>query len=184
MLTFGDTPVPYAVSWTAENRFFTAPCPHADGRIAICQDVNPGVGKPMFGKPHSQRQREVVARGLCDLCAKPLRNRTKVSLSHAGVRTNGAEGPAIMQVEPMLHRECAAISMKHCPSLRRDIRQGTLFIRQVLRWRVQFAVMAPEYVHHYVPDYVLNKADRFVGAAKVELLEWRDREEAWLCRVS
>jgi hypothetical protein len=35
----------------------------------------------------------------------------------------------VLQVEPLLHRECAAISMRHCPSLRRDFSNGTLEIR-------------------------------------------------------
>ena len=178
-LTYGNTPVPYTVSWTGEDEFFVARCPHAK-MDAICQKVAPGVGQPRFGKPHSQRQRETIARGLCDLCGKPLRDRTKVSLSHARLRSNGADGPAILQVEPLLHRECAAASMKFCPSLRRDISGGELNIRQVHRYRVQFAIMSPVYVGEYVPGYVAKPSDRIVGHAKVELVAWLDRDEAWL----
>jgi hypothetical protein len=180
MLTFGNTPVPFTVSWSAEERQFVARCRFADGRPALCQEHHPGEGKPLFGKPHNVRQRQAIGEGLCDLCGKPLRNRTKVSLSHATVRNNGAEGPAVMQVEPLLHRECAAICMRFCPSLRRDIQQGTLMIRQVTRFRVQIALMSPEFIHHYVPEYVKNSADRIAGHAKVELLAWKDRDEDWL----
>ncbi len=66
--TYGGVPVPYTVSWSAEESFHVAHCPHGRG-IAICQAVAPGQGKPRFGKPHSQRQREAIASGLCDLCA-------------------------------------------------------------------------------------------------------------------
>lgn len=178
-LTFGNTAVPYTVSWTGEESFFVGDCPHAKMR-AICQTVAPGTGQPRFGKPHSQRQRETIARGLCDLCARPLRNRTKVSLSHARMMVHGAEGPAVLQVEPLLHRECAALSMRFCPSLRRDIAAGTLMVRQVSRYRVQFAVMSPVYIAAYVPCYVARPDDRIVGHAKVELLDWTDRDAAWL----
>jgi hypothetical protein len=178
-LTFGNAPVPYTVSWSGEERFFVAVCPHAH-RQAIRQASAPGEGKPLFGKPHSDRQREAVARALCDICGKPLKNRTKVSLSHARPRSNGATGLNVLQVEPLLHKECAAISMQFCPSLRRDIRAGTLMVRQVARWRVQFAIMGPEYVSHYVPGYQASPADRIVGHAKVELLMWTDRDEDWL----
>lgn len=178
-LHFGNTPVPYTVSWSGEEKFFIAPCPHAK-LLAISQDVAPGVGRPRFGKPHSQRQRETIARELCDICGRPLRNRTKVSLSHARLMNHGAAGPAILQVEPLLHRECAALSMKYCPSLRRDIAAGTLRIRQVNRFRVQFAIMSPIYVATYVPGYVAKLDERIVGHAKVELVEWIDRDEAWL----
>lgn len=176
---FGNAAVPYTVSWSGEDQFSIERCSHAR-MMAICQSVAPGAGKPVFGKPHSQRQRKTIALGLCDLCGKSLKNSTKVSLSHARVRSNGADGPCIMQVEPLLHRRCALESMKFCPSLRRDIAAGTLMIRQVNRYRVQFAIMGPEYVHHYVPDYIAKPTDRIVGHAKVELIRWKDRDEAWL----
>lgn len=179
MLHFGDAPVPYTVLWSAEDRTFVGICAYCT-RPALCQDVAPGVGRPLFGKPHSQRQRETITLGLCDLCGKPLKNRTKVSLSHARMRLIGAEGPCVMQVEPLLHRECAAESMRYCPSLKKDIAAGTLMIRQVLRYRVQFAVMAPEFISHYVPSYAPNPSDRIVGHAKVELQRWIDRDEPWL----
>jgi hypothetical protein len=178
-LTFGNTPVPYTVSWTEEEQFFLDRCRYF-GRLAICQKVAPGEGQPRFGKPHSQRQRETIARGLCDLCGRPLSHRTRVSLSHARPIVHGAEGMAILQVEPLLHRECAAQSMQFCPSLRRDIRAATLMVRQVTRWRAQCAVMSPEYIGSIISDYEPKPEDRILGHAKVELLAWIDRNEAWL----
>ncbi|MET4720701.1 hypothetical protein ABIF63_004807 [Bradyrhizobium japonicum] len=178
---FGNTAVPYTVSWTGEERQFVGGCPHARAP-ALRMHSAPGVGKPQFGKPHSDRQREAIARGLCDLCGKPLKNRTKVSLSHARDRTNAAHGSTtgILQVEPLLHRECALESIKFCPSLKRDIAAGSLMIRQVNRYAVQFAIMAPEYIQHYVPDYQPSAKDRIVGHAKVELIRWIDRDLDWL----
>jgi hypothetical protein len=177
---FGNTAVPYTVSWTSEEKQFVGHCEYA-GRRALCMPISPGIGKPQFGKPHSNRQREAIAVGLCDLCGKPLKNRTKVSLSHARVRSNAAEGgTGILQVEPLLHRECALESMKFCPSLKRDIASGSLMIRQVNRYRVQFAIMSPEYIQHYVPDFTPSPSDRIIGHAKVELMRWIDRDPDWL----
>lgn len=181
--TYGGVPVPYTVSWTGEAATFIGTCPFT-GQRAICQAVAPGEGKPKFGAPHFQRQREAIARDLCDTCGRPLRNRTKVSLSHARPRLNGAAGPAILQVEPLLHRECAALSMRHCPSLKRDVRNGTLMVRQVRRHRVQVAIISPQHIHEYVPAYVASADDRILGHAKVELLTWADRDAAWLERVT
>lgn len=175
-LTYGGTPVPWTVSWTDEDRISIGRCPFSGGRKALVQPSSPGVGKPLFGKPHANRQRECIARDLCDLCAKPLTLRTKVSLSHARPQPHGAEGWAVLQVEPMLHKECARISMRFCPALRRDIREGTLRVRQVLRYRVQFAIMDEVYC-----ESVAGEATRAVGHAKVELIKWVDRDEAWLC---
>ncbi len=178
-LIFGNVPVPWTVGWTGEDSFSVERCPIA-GHRAICQIEAPGVGKPAFGKPHWNRQRKCIAEGRCDLCAKPLKLATKVSLSHARPVGHGAEGLAILQVEPLLHRACAATSLKHCPSLRRDVEAGTLMVRQVTRYRVQFVVMAPEFISHYVPGFGAKINDRIVGAAKVELVTWADRDAAWL----
>lgn len=174
-LMYGGVPVPNTASWTAEEAFTVGRCCFADWRLSILQTEAHGQGKPQFGKPHSQRQRQAIVEGLCDLCGRALAARTKVSLSHARVRHNGAEGPAILQVEPLLHRECAATSMRHCPSLKRDIAGGSLMVRQVTRYRVQLAIMDEEYV-----ESITGVRTKAIGHAKVELLAWKDRDAAWL----
>jgi hypothetical protein len=172
---FGNTPVPWTVSWSSEEAFYLAPEPMFGDRLAICQHDAPGEGKPLFGKPHMQRQRQAIGRGLCDLCGRPLKLSTKVSLSHARPQPHGAEGWAILQVEPMLHRRCAFDCLRFCPSLGRDINQGTLRVRQVTRWRAQCATMMPAYVKQ-----VTGQDEIALGHAKVELLAWVDRDEHWL----
>lgn len=175
MKTYGGVPVPFTVSWSLEDMAWHLDiCPYSK-RLAIMQRCAPGQGKPRFGAPHSQRQRQAIAKGLCDLCGRSLSGRTKVSLSHAHVRLNGADGPCVMQVEPLLHKGCAAKSMAHCPSLRRDIHEGSLHIRHVGRYRPQFALMEAEYCRTITGD-----ARIAVGHAKVELLSWTDRDVAWL----
>jgi hypothetical protein len=173
---FGSAAVPWTVSWSAEEDHFLAPCPHFK-KLALSQPSALGEGKPQFGKPHSNRQREAIARGLCDLCGKPLKLATKVSLSHARPQPHGAEGWAVLQVEPLLHRACAAESCRWCPSLKRDIERGTLMIRQVYRWRAQCAVMSESYV-----ESITGQRRTALGHAKVELMHWADRDLAWLLR--
>lgn len=178
-LQFGSVPVPWTVGWTGEEAFHVGRC-HYSRLPAICQASAPGVGKPTFGKPHWNRQRECIAECRCDLCGRSIKTATKVSLSHARPVGHGAEGIAILQVEPLLHRGCAAESIKHCPSLKRDVESGTLMIRQVTRWRVQFSIMGPQFVSVYVPGYEAKPHERIVGAAKVELRHWIDRDAGWL----
>lgn len=177
-LIYGGVPVPFTASWSAEEKISVGPCLWG-GKVALVQPHAPGEGRPRFGKPHSIRQRQVIALGLCDLCAKDLKTKTKVSLSHARVRANGAEGPCVMQVEPLLCRGCAKISMAHCPSLKRDIADGSLIIRQVTRYRVQMAIMSSEYV-----ETITGTRCKAVGHAKVELLAWIDRDADWLDRAA
>jgi hypothetical protein len=173
-LRFGDTPVPVTASWSGEDRFFLAQCKYAN-TSAICQNEVQGVGKPVFNKPHANRQRAVIAKKLCDLCGKSLKTSTKVSLSHARPQPHGANGWAILQVEPLLHVQCAATCLKYCPSLKRDLDAGTLMIRHVTSHRVQFAIMTGEYIETLTG---INK--KAVGHAKVELLKWHDKDKDWL----
>lgn len=174
-LFYGGVPVPYTASWSGEEKFSLEPCRFAGGRLAICQHEARGTGKPLFGKPHSIRQRQVIANDLCDLCGRPLRNSTKVSLSHARPRANGASALDILQVEPLLHKACAAISVQHCPSLKRDIAAGAIEIRQVTRHEVQVAIMDEGYTHR-----LTGVARPAAGHAKVHLLAWKIRDLSWL----
>jgi hypothetical protein len=174
IIFYGGVPVPYTVSWSNEARPHLAFCKHARAR-AISYDDARGVGKPRFADPHPNRMREVMAKGLCDLCAKPLNARTKVSLSKARPQVHAASPMDVLQVEPLLHRECAAVCIEHCPSLQRDIRQGTLQIRQVLAWKCQFAIYSAEGVFE-----LTGERTKAICYSKVQLVKWIDRDFNWL----
>lgn len=178
-LSFNGLPVPYTAYWSDEDELFIGDDPSVPGMLAICQKSAPGSGRPRF-RPHFMRQRAVIKNGLCDLCGKTLANRTKVSLSHARSSSIGATPLDVLQVEPLLHVECAAISMRHCPSLRRDTKGGTLMVRQVFAYAVQIAICKPEAITHYVPGYVPPLGSTVAGHLKVQLTKWRDRDAAWL----
>lgn len=176
-LAWGNVPVPNTASWSAEEGLKLGSCPLFPdaGRPALVQADRQGEGKPLFGSPHSDRQRKAMAMCLCDICGKSLRTSTKVSLSHAKPYPHGAQGWAILQVEPMMHRACARIAIEHCPSLKRDLAEGTLRIRQVYKFRVQCAIMSPEYVEAETGHRV-----EALGHAKIELLRWAGRDLTWL----
>lgn len=175
---FGATAVPWTVSWSDEEDFYLGRCPDF-GKLAIRQKSSPGKGKPLFGKPHMDRQRQAMAHCLCDLCGRPLKLVTKVSLSHARQQPHGAEGWAVLQVEPLLHRACALESMRFCPSLKAQLADGHLRIRQVTRCRPQCAIMSAEYV-----ETIVGEARKALGHGKIELLQWIDRDLAWLERAA
>ncbi|WP_127144092.1 hypothetical protein [Pelagibacterium montanilacus] len=174
-LNFGNVPVPYTVLWSAEDPMHIAKCEFTR-RAAVCNAVAPGVGKPIFGKPHMQRQREVVVLEKCDLCAKPLKGQTKVSLSHARPRIAARGQLVIMQVEALVHKDCAAICLDHCPSLRADIRRGSLVVRMVTRYQVQVAQLTGAAVLEFTGEH----APGCVGHAKIVLQQWKDKDEKWL----
>ncbi|KKX24337.1 hypothetical protein [Rhizobium sp. LC145] len=176
LLHYGTMPVPFAALWSAEQGgIHVARCPHID-HLALCDVDRRGEGKPIFGKPHMGRQRQLIVNDLCDLCAKPLKARTKVSLSHAREVVSGGAGMTVMQVEPMVHKDCARTCVEHCPSLKHDIRNGTLFVRQVLKHRHQVALLAAAAVEEFTGE----RREGCAGHAKIELLRWKNRDLNWL----
>jgi hypothetical protein len=143
--------------------------------VALCQADRRGEGKPKFGSPHSVRQREAIVNDLCDTCGKSLRGRTKVSLSHARPVAHAVTPGDILQVEPMMHRECAALSVKHCPALKRDLKNGTLMVRQVFRHRTQLAIYSEQGVFE-----ATGERRKAISHAKVQLLKWKNQDLTWL----
>ena len=168
ILRYGDIPVPLPVMWSAEEEYFVAECP-VFHKPAICQHEARGEGVPRFGRPHTIRQRRAMALVLCDLCGKPLRNATKISLSSFG--SDCREGMLLSQVEPLLHVECARVSVEHCPALRRQLRDGRMRARQVFACRPRPTVASAEERHSFVPDY--DGLD-VLGLSVMDVTKWRD----------
>ena len=155
--------------WSAEDEYFVAICPWFKVP-AICQKEAQGQGVPKFGRPHAVRQRKMMLFGLCDICAKPLRDRTKISMTSTFLR--GAPGTRVLtQIEPLLHAECARLSLQYCPSLQRQSEEGRLKVKQVFRYRARPLVAQPEDRATFVPDY---QGPDIIGLAGIDLLSWRD----------
>lgn len=173
MIRYGDIAVPYPVMWSAEEEYFVAECPWFK-RPAICQKEAHGEGVPRFGRPHAMRQRKVMALVLCDVCAKPLRNSTKISLSNFGA--DYPEHYLLSQVEPLLHADCARLSIKHCPALRNQLDGGQMRVRQVFHCQPRATIASSEERASFVPDYTGHDV---LGLAVMDLLKWRDVTLQW-----
>ena len=166
-LEYGAAPVPMTTEWGQEAGYYIAHCPHV-GRLAFCQPERPGIAgdRPVFGHQHFNRQRRAAALGLCDLCGRPLQGRSKFSLSHS----IAAADRSPVQVEPLVHRECGAISLSACPHLRRSVADGSLAIRRVTKYRMLIDIVPPAAVAEQVPDYDGPRTD-VAGYALIELLQ-------------
>lgn len=83
--------------------------------------VRPGVGRPEFGKVHPLRQRRVMRRLLCQVCAEPAdRNGSGVLWLMRDHRDDWPQWPEGMgAVEPPVCVPCVEISLRLCPALRR-----------------------------------------------------------------
>jgi hypothetical protein len=178
LVTYGDIPVPQTVGWTNERPYSIGYCPFVRS-IALQQPQGRG-GRPDFRHPNFDRQRRTIVCGLCDLCGRELKTATKVSLSMLQEQTRQfSGGTGLVQVEPLLHRDCAIICLRHCPHLLRASADGRLSIRQVTKWRVQYNTLPPETIGEQVPHYA-GPRDGVAGYAFIELLKWQNRPVDWL----
>lgn len=159
--------------WSAEEEYRVAECPVCR-RPAICQPEKRGEGVPRFGRPHAVRQRRAMMLLLCDLCARPLRGATKISLSNFGA--DYSSDYILSQVEPLLHAECARISIEHCPALKRQLADGRMRVRQVYRCRPRETPASADECARFVPEY---DGEPVLGLSVMDLLSWRDVTDKW-----
>lgn len=106
--------IPWNVTWSAEEKFEVRPCRWADMRRAIWQPHRPGVGAPIYKKPHNVRQRMGVQKMLCSHCGLPT---AKGKRWWFGLGRFIDEG-YYTTVDLPMHKECADLSLKMCPVLR------------------------------------------------------------------
>lgn len=105
--------VPWNAGWTSEERFEVRPCRWVGGRLALWQPHTPGIGDPIFAKPHSVRQRRSIAEMRCTVCGEvtPPDDRWWFGL---GNRDAGRW----ITTEAPVHRFCADMAFEICPRLR------------------------------------------------------------------
>lgn len=116
-------PVPATAAWSAEiGDGWVGHCSLA-GQPALMMPERQGQGEPLFKNPHPVRQRRAMLHGLCDVCARPLRYRTKIL---AGAIRSGARGlPAAATNEPLVCRPCYVLAARYCPHVRGVAASGT-----------------------------------------------------------
>nr|CEL22019.1 Phage protein [Kibdelosporangium sp. MJ126-NF4] len=128
--------VPYVARWSEEQDLSSALVIRRRGGIGYVDEVmgdrdqrgilwprlasRPQHGRPLFGAVHSLRQRRVMSKLLCQVCAGPAdRNDDGVLWLLADNREQWADWPERMAVdEPPVCRACAVLASKLCPALR------------------------------------------------------------------
>jgi hypothetical protein len=99
---------------------------------AVYLDDDPD-GAPDFTRQNMGRQREAMARGLCQVCWRPIpwaRRRIVIAnLSVAWIDVDGRQVPAV--TEPWLCDRCATFAVEVCPALIRRTRDEQLTVISV-----------------------------------------------------
>lgn len=112
---------PWNAAWTSELRYEVRPCRWVNGALAIWSPHSPGVGRPVFAKPHMVRQRMSIALMLCTVCGKPTAPRDRWWFGLGTFRENW-----FMTTEAPVHRACAEHALTVCPHLQRTDGAGHL----------------------------------------------------------
>lgn len=105
--------VPWNALWSSEHRYEIRPCRWVGGSLAVWSPHSPGIGRPLFAKPHTCRQRQSIARFLCTVCGEP----TPVNDRWWFKLGSFLEG-WFMTTEAPVHRACAELALEHCLHLR------------------------------------------------------------------
>lgn len=107
--------VPWNAMWSGEEAggYEIRPCRSVDGRLAVWQRHAPGMGTPIFAKPHMVRQRRSIAEMRCTVCGErtPENDRWWFGLGRF-------QDGWFMTTEAPVHHACGLHSEKVCPHLR------------------------------------------------------------------
>jgi hypothetical protein len=107
--------VPWNASWSSEARYEIRPCRWVGGQLAVWSPHSPGVGRPIFAKPHMVRQRMSIAKMLCTVCGEPTVKGDRWWFA-LGENREGY----FMTTEAPVHRRCADLALVKCPHLQRN----------------------------------------------------------------
>jgi hypothetical protein len=138
--TYKGVPVPYIAAWSTERESDIA-----SGDLVLRTEVStgrahrdehaldrdrhgilwhrvawaPGQGKPLFADVHTTRQRRVMSRALCQVCAGPAEIwMTPALLWDAHLAQHGPRAPYPTN-DPPVCRRCASLAAACCPELAR-----------------------------------------------------------------
>ncbi|MDE1914722.1 MAG: hypothetical protein KGJ57_17515 [Sphingomonadales bacterium] len=105
--------VPWNAAWSAEESYEIRPCRYASGCPALWSPHRPGVGKPIFARPHMVRQRRSIAEWRCTVCGEKTAPNDRWWFRLGDFRDGW-----FMTTEAPVHHACARHALKVCPHLR------------------------------------------------------------------
>jgi len=107
--------VPWNATWSGEDRCEIRPCKYAGGRLAVWSPFKPGLGKPLFAKPHMVRQRAAIAESRCTVCGGITSKSDRWWFPFGDWH-----GDWWVSTESAVHKSCAAIATAACPAIKRQ----------------------------------------------------------------
>ena len=106
--------VPWNAGWSSEERFEVRPCRYVSGKLALWQPFAPGIGLPIFAKPHCVRQRKSIAEMRCTVCGEKTAEADRWWFGLGEFNSDWW-----VTSEAPVHRTCADHALSICPHLKR-----------------------------------------------------------------
>lgn len=162
--TRSGLPVPYVAMWEGEEMHHIANDPLIGNVPALFSSPRREGGEAVLGKMEVSRQREVVARGRCQVCrcALSARDRFVVSLweqHHDGTRSIR---------EPWACTSCLAFALRVCPGLIGARKHDGLHVIRMSKW---MTILAHTSIAGLVRDGLMthdpNAPETAYGYAKI-----------------
>ena len=142
-----DKRIPYAASWTSERHDAAIRYDPLVGGLALFQSGKLGDGTPVLGKLHGPRQRECVAKRLCQVCHRHIKGQG-VMVADPTMRHIRNIGTRTLVTEPLACRACASVAARHCPGIRRMEQDGTFQCGLVANYDIVVQLLDPNH-----PDF-------------------------------
>lgn len=172
-LRWGNIPIPYVALWSSElHQPFIQYCPFAQAP-ALCSGGKRGEGKPVFGKMHEARQREVVARKFCQVCRQRPNDGRLFCMEVPALLQNGMRSYPLF-TEPPVCFACGEWSLSNCPGLLRQLSHSDFRIYEVFEFLPVQQWLKPAGDGGEI-DAAIEKFGRpCVGYLKLALLRFRN----------
>ncbi len=100
------TPVPWTAQWSSGTEHVVE---RESGPVLVCT-CQIGKGRPRFGNPCANRQRQAVAERRCSVCGTPIGAEASCAWTVADTATR-------YYVEPPAHLHCLLFALQACPKL-------------------------------------------------------------------
>lgn len=120
MKNINEIKVPWNASWTGEESFEVRPCKYAKGAMSLWQKTAPGVGQPLFAKPHMIRQRKSIAEMRCTVCGEKTEKFKRFYFREMGHEITMQGKKYWATTEAPLHENCIEHAIKLCPQLKKN----------------------------------------------------------------
>lgn len=174
--TGGGIPITHTVAWTSERETVLKPDPLVGGRLAIFSEGAQGEGTPKLAFASTERVRQVIVAGRCQVCAETLPDDIHPPWSpprwlvnfHKNQGWVTDDGIVPLIINAWTCESCLAYSLQVCPRL--VTRRSSYVGMRILRVRAAEIVAVYERPDSIAPEDLPDPPP--IGVMKIAPTDW------------